>query len=163
MLTSLTKKDRAAADDAGFWFLDTHIHIAMAQRDNAEGISVLEHRMPFGSASPLHVHHDEDEIFHLLEGAMEVEVGLERFVAIAGETFVGPRAVPHRFRVISPQGARLLTISRGGFEDMVRTASRPASAPVLPTVDGPPTLEQQQALAAICTPRGIDIVGPPLS
>lgn len=155
--------ERPAATDAGLWFMDTHIRVAMARSDNADGISVLAHHMPFGSAPPQHVHHDEDEIFHLLEGAMEFEVGARRFVAVAGETFIGPRGVPHRFRVISPQGARLLTISRGSFEDMIRAASRPATAPVLPVVDGPPTPEEQAALAAACSARGIDLVGPPLS
>lgn len=159
---TLTRPTVANSAKAELWFLDSRVHIAMAQVDNPDGISFIEHRMPYGSAPPLHVHHDEDEIFHILEGEMEFELGGERFVRRAGDTLIGPRGVPHRFRVVSPGGVRLLTISRGGFEDMIRATSQPAPGPGLPEQRAP-TPEEQQALATACAARGIDIVGPPLA
>jgi hypothetical protein len=38
------------------WFLDTLITIRVSERDSDDGISVIEHQVPFASSPPLHVH-----------------------------------------------------------------------------------------------------------
>lgn len=144
------------------WFLNSHVRVALAHTSNHEGISVLEHRLPFGDSPPLHVHHDEDELFYVLEGEVRFQIGNRAQVARAGGALVGPRGQPHGFRVLSKGGARLLTISRGGFEAMVRTASRPAETEALPAPIEP-TPAMQASLGAICAANGIELVGPPLA
>ncbi len=149
------------SDANGLWFGNGHVLIRLARADNADCISVLEHHLPFDDAPPLHVHHDEDEIFYLLEGEVRLQVGGGVLIGRAGDTLLAPRGVPHGYRVVSPGGARLLTITRGGFEAMVRAASRPAPAVVLPepTV---PTFEMQANLAARCAAQRIELLGPPI-
>ncbi len=41
---------------------------------------------------PLHIHHDTDETFYLVEGELDVEVGGERFTATAGDFVFGRAA-----------------------------------------------------------------------
>lgn len=97
-----------------------------------------------------------------LEGEILFQIGETSQVAKAGDALVGPRGQPHGFRVISKDGARLLTISRGGFETAVRTASRPAETNGLP-VPSEPTPVMQASLGSICAANGIELLGPPMA
>lgn len=148
--------------DPGLWFVNSHVRIVVAQDANADGFSVLEHLLPFGDAPPLHVHHEEDEIFHVLAGEIRFEVDGQTRMARAGDTLLAPRGLPHRYRVVSPDGARYLTITRGGFERMVRAVSRPATAAVLPEQA---ELDEaaKRRLFEQCAAAGIDLIGPPLA
>ena len=151
---STTRQDK-------LWFVNGHVSVKVAQADNADRLSVLEHILPFNEAPPRHVHHDEDEVFHILAGEIRYELGDEIIVGRAGDTVLAPRGVPHGFRVISPEGARVLTVSRGGFETMVRNASRPAETDAPPPTEEP-TPEMQAALATFCAAEGIELLGPPI-
>lgn len=144
------------------WFGNTLVSVNLSSSAGADGIAVIEHWMPFGEAPPLHVHHREDEIFHILEGEMRFRVGNRELVARAGETVLAPKGIAHAFRVQSAIGARCLTITRGAdFETMLRAVSRPASHPDLPEATAP-TPEMIDMLVRICAENQIDIVGPPL-
>lgn len=156
----LDRANAAGAND--LWFMNSYVRIALSKRDNEEGISLLEHWLPYGDSPPVHVHDEEDELFYLLEGEVLFEVGGQRFIARAGDAFAAPRKTPHGFRVTSEGGARLLTISHGGFEDTVRAASRPAATRDLPEPIAP-TPEMQAELGAICSANGIELLGPPLT
>src|SRR5690348_5753318 len=110
------------------WFLDTLVMVRVAQEAHADGFSILESLAPRGDGPPLHVHHHEDEAFHVLEGELRLRVGDEQLTLSAGETALAPRGVPHTYLVTSDQGARWLNVTRGGFERFVRAVSRPAAS-----------------------------------
>ncbi len=150
------------AQDHGLWFMTAQLKTHLSNTANADGLSIVEHRMAFDFAPPRHFHHDEDETFHILQGRFRFQRGDEVRHLVAGETIHLPRGVPHGFRVVSPEGGRCLTITLGGFENMVRDASRPALADTLPE-QFEPTLEMQAQLGAICHRHGIDLVGPPIA
>jgi mannose-6-phosphate isomerase-like protein (cupin superfamily) len=145
------------------WFLNT-LHTVRVRHDEGEdGISVMETLAPHGDSPQLHVHHTEDEIFHVLEGELRVRAGDTELRIGAGETILAPKGVPHTYRVESREGARWLVITRrGDFERFVHALSRPAERHELPTSQGPPTPEQANALAAAAREHGIEFVGPPL-
>jgi quercetin dioxygenase-like cupin family protein len=145
------------------WFLDTEVIIKVSHEDGSDGVSVLQHRASYGDSPPLHIHRNEDEIFHILEGEMLFRVAGEDRRACSGDTLLAPKGIPHTYRVDSADGARFLTITRGGdFEGLVRSCGRPAERSGLPDPSGPPTPEQVEALAAVCSQHGIELVGPPL-
>jgi quercetin dioxygenase-like cupin family protein len=144
------------------WFLDTLVTVHVAHRPDADGISILESLAPHGDAPPLHVHHDEDEAFHVIDGELLIRVGDEQLSVGVGETVLAPRGVPHTYRVTSLQGARWLIITRGGFERFVRATSRPAERSDVPAPSGPPTPDQEAAFALVAEQHGIDLIGPPL-
>ena len=150
-----------AAQD--LWFMNTRVSPCVACTEGSDALSVLEHHAPEGDSPPLHLHHNEDEVFRVLEGELRVRIGDRETRLRAGETALAPKGVPHTYRVESPEGAQWLTITKGGdFERFVRAFSRPAERDGLPEPSGPPTPEQVQALAAACAQHGIDLVGPPL-
>ena len=152
----------ATTTDHGLWFMNGRIRFLVSKHDNADGVSVVEHVLPEGFGPPLHVHHDEDEIFHVLAGEFRFQCGGTTSVGLPGDVVCLPRGVPHGFKVMSAEGGRMITITRGGFEDMLRTACRPADDDGLPD-DLPPTPAMQQALATICAANGIDLIGPPIN
>ncbi|WP_244560062.1 cupin domain-containing protein [Ensifer aridi] len=119
--------------------------------------------MPYGDSPPLHVHRREDEVFHILEGRMRFNIDGHERIAVAGETAVAPKGLPHTFRVESREGARCLTVTRGSdFETLLRQMGRPAKRPELPP-QAAPTPEIIAALTQCCAKNGIDIVGAPLA
>lgn len=143
------------------WFMTAHLLVHMKQEDNAEGLSIIEHRMAKDFAPPLHVHHQESETFVILEGRFRFQRDGDVIDAGKGDTIHLPKDCVHGFRVLSDYG-RCLTITNGPFEDMVRAAARPAETDGLPD-QIPPTPEQQQALAQICSAHAIDLLGPPIA
>ena len=150
-----------AQHDYGLWFTTAQLKISQSKSDTTGRPSIIEHRMAGGFGPPQHVHHDEDETFYILEGRFRFESdGMVRHLG-AGEAIHLPRGIPHGFKVTSPEGGRCLTITRGGFEAMVRDASRPATDDGLPD-QSEPTPEMQAQLARICHAHGIDLVGPPI-
>ncbi len=153
---------REPADHRNLWFLNTSVTIRVSAQDGSDGIAVLEHRASRGDSPPLHVHHEEDEIFWVLEGTVRFQAGDDQQVLAAGQSLLAQKGVPHTYKVESAE-ARMLTITRDGFERFIRAFGRPAEHDGLPAPSGPPTPEQAEALAQACRQFGIELVGPPLS
>lgn len=149
------------ANTENLWFMTAQLLVRMKQEDNAEGLSIIEHRMARDFAPPLHVHHEESETFVILEGRFRFQQDGRVSEAGVGETIHLPKGTVHGFRVLSDYG-RCLTITNGPFEKMVRAAARPASRDGLPD-QVPPTLEQQHALADMCKAHAIDLLGAPIA
>lgn len=160
-LTAL-KPTATAATPAALWFLNTRITLQRSAGDGPDGLCLVEHHMPCGDSPPQHVHHTEDEVFHILEGVLRLKVGDAERVLKAGDWAVAPKGVPHAFTAVSPEGVRLLTLTAGpDFEGLLRDASRPAEGPGLPEAIEP-TPEMQADLARIAAAHRIDLIGPPL-
>ncbi len=154
----------SAADPVSFWFLNTLVKIRVPNTTGADGITIMEHRAPQGDSPPLHVHRNQDEGFVVLDGEILVNLDGKEIIARRDSTLLVPKGVPHSYRVVSPDGARFLTITRGAdFEGLVRFLGRPAERDALPAPAGPPTPEQAAKLAEASARFGIDLVGPPLA
>ena len=155
-----------SADDAGgsaaLWFLNTRVTLRRTSASSPDGLSIAEHRMPFGESPPLHMHEREDEIFHILEGVVRFRVGASEQVLTAGQTALAPKGLPHTFRVESEDGARCLVMTPGpDFEGLIRDVARPAGDDGLPAPTAP-TPAMIEALGAACARRHIRLLGPPL-
>lgn len=154
-------KEAVAAGEV-LWFLNSLVVIRVSSAQGSDGTCVMEHHLPYADSPPLHVHRDEDEIFHILEGVVRFRVNGEDRLAVAGETVLASKGLPHTYRVESLTGARCLTITQGsGFETMVRAAGRPATTVELPA-QVTPTPKMVAELTRHCAENGIDIIGPPL-
>jgi len=80
-------------------------------------LGLFESHDPAGDGPPPHIHHREDETFHILEGDYEFRVGDRTIRAFPGDTLFAPRSVPHSYRCLSPEGGRIsVTLTPGGFE-----------------------------------------------
>ena len=153
-------KPEAASDV--LLFNGTLVDIQLASQAGADRISVIRHRMPYRASPPMHVHRNEDEVFHVVEGTMRFRIGNEDIVVGAGRTVLAPKGIPHSFRVESREGATCLTITRGdNFETMVRETGEPTSTAIMLPLQEPDAATVA-ALTAACARNGIDIVGAPI-
>jgi mannose-6-phosphate isomerase-like protein (cupin superfamily) len=141
-----------------FWFLGSLMTLKVAGSQSMGTVSIVEQKAPEGFASALHVHHQDDEVFYVLEGELRVYCGEEHWTLGAGGLAFLPKEVPHAFSVM--QGpSRLLQVSApSGFEDMMRAMGAPATALELPS--GPPDM----SVLMVEGPKWAhyaEIVGPP--
>ena len=122
--------------------------------------AVVEFLVPKGFASPLHIHHAEDEFFVVLSGEVRVQHGEVVSEAVAGSLIYGPRNIPHAFHVDSDEARLLLFFGPGGVEGFFRDGGKPAGFRGLP----PATEEflDRQQLKEIGALYNQEFVGPPL-
>jgi quercetin dioxygenase-like cupin family protein len=148
----------ADADAAGhaYWFLDT---LAVVHR--ATPPLVIEVTVPPGGSPPLHVHDDLDDCSYLLEGALAVRCGDYTSGAGPGAYLPQPRGVPHTFRVLGSQPARMLLIhGDDSFLRLIRSLGVPARSPAVPSGMPPVHLETlERALREV----GVSVVGPSMT
>jgi mannose-6-phosphate isomerase-like protein (cupin superfamily) len=142
--------------EARWWFGSLAVIKATAA-DTGGRMSLLEITEAPGYEAPLHVHHNEDEGFWILEGDATFEVGDTTIEAHAGDYLFGPRDVPHRFTV-GENGCRMLFImTPGGFEELVMEMSEPAQTRTVP----PPSEEEpdMERIQAIAVKHGCELLG----
>jgi quercetin dioxygenase-like cupin family protein len=148
-----------AGEGEALWFLGQLVTIKSSSESTAGRVGVTETLAPRGSGSPLHVHHNEDEWFYVIDGELTFWVGGQVITAPAGSFVYGPREVPHTFLVSSEQARFLLVVEPAGFEGFVRALGQPAQELVIPPpATEPPDVEGMARLAA---EYGIEILGPP--
>jgi mannose-6-phosphate isomerase-like protein (cupin superfamily) len=119
-------------------------------------VEVVDHE---GGEAPLHVHHNEDEAFWVLEGSLTFEVGDKTIKAEPGSFLFGPKGVPHRYRVDKGPSRLLFILAPSGFEEFIRETSEPALSAILPPLAAPPTDEEMEQLMPIIQKYGMEILG----
>lgn len=98
-------------------WMGTEYSITLPAKASGGRIGIFDAIVPAGEGPPVHVHRDEDEIFHLLEGRYQFYLDGALFERTAGDSVFLPKGVPHSFRVISDRAGRHLTmLTPGGFE-----------------------------------------------
>jgi len=116
--------------------LGDHQVLKLAAGDTNGRVTAIVQNNPPNTQIPKHVHANEDEVFHLLEGEMEFEVGSQTVALKAGDLIFLPRGIPHSFKVVGTAHAKThLTVVPAGLEKMFDELSRlPAGPPDMPTV-----------------------------
>ena len=159
---TVTKPYRVAAGEglAYVWWKSGRVTVKAGGAETGHAFSQIETDDPCGSGPPLHLHHNEDETFYVLEGEVTLIVGDERIDLDAGDYCFGPREIPHAYVVRSERARMLVTASPGGVEEVFVsfgvpvTGSEPPTDAVMPPMD-----ELVRAFAGY----GCEILGPPLS
>jgi mannose-6-phosphate isomerase-like protein (cupin superfamily) len=60
--------------------------------------------------APLHVHHADDEAWHVVSGALRFRLEDREVIAGAGSTVLVPAGVPHTFGNAGPEPSRFIII-----------------------------------------------------
>lgn len=140
------------------WMFDS-LDTVKAGVDETGGALTAVEFLDFESSSvPLHVNHQWDCGFYVLEGHYTFVIGEEVVAAAHGTWVFVPRDTAHAWRCESAHG-RVLSISTpGGFERFYRTVG----TPVTDRTEVPPRTEPDiEALSTVAARHGIAIVGPP--
>jgi quercetin dioxygenase-like cupin family protein len=139
------------------WFIDNLARVRLDGEASGGALAIVELHGARGDMPPLHVHHEEDEVFHVLEGRLSLHLPGASIEVGPGETAFAPRGVPHVYRVESERAAWLGIAAPAGFDAFVREVSRPAEAEELP----PPQAHDVARIAEIGARYGIELLGPP--
>src|SRR5262245_19768429 len=145
---------------ADVWWKAGRITVKAGPGETGNAFSQFEVGGPRGGGPPLHVHHNEDEAFYILEGQVTMFVGDERIDLEAGDYCFGPRGVPHAYLVRSERARMLVTISPSGSEQLFISLGFPVTGAAPPTdMVMPPMPEMARLFAGY----GAEIRGPPPS
>jgi quercetin dioxygenase-like cupin family protein len=147
--------------DAWWWFGVLATIKATAEKTDGR-YALVEILAPDGYGSVLHVHHQEDEGFYILEGEMTFYVGEQTINAHPCSFLFGPKDIPHAFTVDSGPARLLFVFTPAGLEAGIREMGEPArSLTVPPQPEEPPDEAEMERLAAIGARYGAEILGPP--
>jgi uncharacterized RmlC-like cupin family protein len=69
--------------------------------------------------APLHVHHEDDEAWHVLSGALRFRFEDRVLVVEAGSTVLVPAGVPHTFGNAGPEQSRYLIILSTKLDELI--------------------------------------------
>lgn len=112
-------------------------------------------RVPPGAVTPPHIHHNEHQTDHVVEGEMIFTVDGERIVADAGTVVHGPKGVPHSFRNESDRAALVYDwLHPAGFDDFMREAAEPLDDP-----SNPPELDMDRVVE-VAADHGLEFLDP---
>src|SRR5213080_3433626 len=103
MTETLTKPYHVASGEglADVWWKSGRVTVKAGGPEPGHPFSQIEVDDPRGSGPPLHLHHNEDETFYVLEGEVTMVVGKERIDLAAGDYLFAPRGIAHAYVVRS--------------------------------------------------------------
>ena len=147
----LTRPEADTAKRSVSW-LGTHYTITVDRRASGGIVGMFVGEVPAGSGPPVHIHHNEDEVIHVLDGEYEMWLDGATSRLKPGESIFLPRGVPHTFRIVSKTpGRNIAVLTPGGFEQFFPdVAARALSIP-----------EDMAELTALGNRYGIEFLGPP--
>ncbi len=162
MTKTITSPYRVASGEGidHVWWKDGRIAVKAAGAETGHAFAQIETHDPLGSGPPLHVHHNEDETFYILEGEVTMAVGEERIDLSAGDYCFAPRGIAHAYVVRSEHARMLVTASPGGVEQVFVGLGAPVTGDEPPTDWEMPPIDE---LARQFAGHDCEILGPPLS
>jgi quercetin dioxygenase-like cupin family protein len=129
-------------------------HILLSGKETGGAFALILDEAPPGGGPPLHIHHNEDETFHILEGTLTVQLNEERLTLLSGTIAFLPRGVPHTFANLGTEPVIFLgVVTPAGFEDL-SAAVAPLTSEVEPDM---------AAIMALAAQYHVELVGPPLA
>lgn len=108
-----------------------------------------------------HLHHEQDELFYVLEGDFLFEIGSDRYGLKTGDCVLGPRGIPHAYLFLGPDTGRLLIsyAPAGKMEEYFKQFTGPR-APRQPAA----TPQEAEARKVASYARyGMEYLGPPIT
>jgi quercetin dioxygenase-like cupin family protein len=108
------------------------VSILLTGEDTGGRFSLWESVQKPGNEPPLHVHHDSDETFYILEGKMRFKIGDDIHEAGPGDILFGPREIPHTFKIKSAVARAMTICTPSGFEEWFRDLGERATNFELP-------------------------------
>ena len=121
--------------------------------DTEQSVMTFEETAPVGTVTPMHLHHDSDEVAYVLSGEITFKIGDQITVGGPGTCAFMPRDIPHAWKSTGAEPGRVLFIYTPGragglFEELAGDVNvSPSSA--------------DDEFVRIAERHGWEIVGPP--
>jgi quercetin dioxygenase-like cupin family protein len=124
--------------ERSIWFMGSLMTVHADSAASGGSSALIEMVGAPGQEPPFHTHRNEDEMFYLIEGSLNVFRGQQELVLKPGDSGFLPRGVPHTFQILSPTARWLVYITPGGFEEFFRAIGKPADELALEAHPAPP-------------------------
>jgi mannose-6-phosphate isomerase-like protein (cupin superfamily) len=103
--------------------------VLLQSDQTAERLMVFEEVTPAGTAAPLHLHHESDEVMYILNGDFIAKVGDKLTRGGPGTCVFIPRGTPHAWKNSGTESGRALFVyapARAGklFEGFARSGGK---------------------------------------
>lgn len=127
--------------------------------------SLVEYWAREGNAPPWHLHVNDDELFYILEGEVDIYHrdgdGTEHQRTLeAGGTAYAPSGRPHAFKVASDEAKFLVFTFKPGFEQWFLSLGAETDTYELPPATVP-SEEKVAAMRDLAATYGVELLGPP--
>lgn len=153
---SLAYIAQAADHDRLEWVGGKELQILLDGSHTRDQVTVVRSSLGQGSASPMHLHRREDEMFVVLKGHGFFWVGDDCHEVGEGGAVFLPRDIPHAYHFTAPEVDLLTICTPSGMEHFFRGAGRRITDP---RPDGWEV--SMAALLAAGAQGGQEILGPP--
>jgi len=147
-----------AGDGQSVWSLGGRFTVKLDRDGSAGRFAIVEAVASRATEPPIHVHHNEDEAWYVLNGHMTFHVDGQAYEADAGTFVLAPQGLPHTFTVDVEPTRVLVFAAPSGFEHFALELGTPASSDAMPDGLAMPTPD---VLGAVGERYGIEVVGPP--
>ena len=117
---------------------------------------LFENRSGGNTRTPIHVHAEDDETIHILEGELTAVIDGRPRRLTAGESIFMPRGIPHQLVNVSGTPARYILIGTPALFDRFLEAAGHELQP--DEIAGPPTPEEIERLREAAPRFGITLL-----
>ncbi|MEP6750093.1 MAG: cupin domain-containing protein [Bacteroidota bacterium] len=128
------------------------LDVKVSGTDNEGGFALFEQTsLSQGKGTPLHIHHFQNEVFYVIEGAYFFQVGEAKYHLEEGDSIFLPMKVPHAWTQVSEKGKMTVFFQPAGkMESFFLTVAG---------LEKEPTKEE---MTKIFADNDMQMVGPPL-
>lgn len=146
-----------AGSGAVYWGPGIQMKFIATSKETGGAFFLSETSVPPGGGPPPHIHHKEDESFHVLEGTLTIQVGEDTITARAGDFAYLPRGIAHSFKNTGNVTTKFLTlITPAGLENYFAEVFDPVADASAPP---PPPSKELIARALAASPRyGLELL-----
>ncbi|MGV8953862.1 MAG: cupin domain-containing protein [Cypionkella sp.] len=130
-------------------FLNGSFNTKVSAVDTGGALCVIDTVRTGRGGPPLHLHHEQDELFFVQEGEFRFQIGADNFELGPGDFIFGPRRVPHAFVNLSENGRLLIAFQPAGTMEAFFSAG----------LRDP----RSEEFIALSREHGMEVVGPPLT
>lgn len=144
---------------AAYWGPGSMMRFIITGKDTGGAFFLAEMSVPPGGGPPPHIHHREDESFHVREGTLTVQVGEDTITASPGDFAFLPRGIAHSFKNNGDVAVKaLVLVTPAGLENYFAEVFDPA---VDRSAAPPPPGKELIARALSASPRYGLVLLPP--
>ena len=116
---------RGVTADTAVHQFGLELHYLVEGKDSNGKLAIIHYTSSPGHEPPPHLHEDEDEIFYILEGELDVYCGSDTLHAQAGECLVLPFGKPHAWIIRSPRLQALIVTTPARLDRIFREMQEP--------------------------------------
>lgn len=148
-----------------WWSRGSVITVKSRSEETGWPIALAEQICPPGYATPLHVHHEHDEVLLARDGDIDIYYGSDRSdLALAraapGDAVFLPKGAPHGFRNTADEPRALYILFESPLEKGFLEAGIPVETPTDGLPDAPKEVLDSERVGTIDEKYATDALGP---